>query len=116
MLMRLEIELVHPQQDRAADDQRKADDPGIEQMCLDETACETADYRCRQERDQETDDESPVLKVRKHAKRDPPQFGEVDHDNREDRAELNQHVEGLPETIVVETEKSRHQQQMTGRG
>src|SRR5450631_1675106 len=113
--MRLEIELIDPEQDRTADDQRKAHDPGIEQMRLDESAGKGSDYRCGQERHQQTDDESPVLGIGKHAKRYPPQFGEVDHDDREDRTELDQYVEALPEIVLIETEKSCHQQQMARR-
>ena len=59
VIARLEIELVDPQQHRAADDQREADDPDVEQHRLDEVVRQRADHRRRQEREQHADDETP---------------------------------------------------------
>ena len=41
---------------------------------------------------------------------------EIDRQQRQDRAELDQHREGLAEVVVVEAEEVLHQQQMAGRG
>ena len=76
----------------------------------------SADHDRGQERHQHADDESPVLGIGEHAERDPPQFDEIDGDNRQDRAELNQHREAVPETALAEIEESFRQQQMAGRG
>ena len=73
------------------------------------------DHR-RQERHQHADDEAPVVGIGEHAERDPPQFGEIEHDDRENRAELNQHDETLPESALAETEEALRQQQMARRG
>ena len=45
-----------------------------------------------------------------------PQLAEIDHDDGEDGAELDQHREAVPETALAEIEKSFRQQQMSGRG
>ena len=76
----------------------------------------SADHGRGQERHQHADDEAPVVGIGEHAERDPPQFGEIDHDNRENRAELNQHGEALPEIALAEIEEAFRQQQMAGRG
>src|SRR4051794_8713788 len=108
--MRLEIELIDPQQDRAPDDQGETHYPRIEQITLDIAAGGRSDYRGGQERHQHADDEAPVLGVREHAERNPPQFAEVDRNNGEDGAELNQHRKALPEIILAEIEKPSRQQ------
>ena len=41
---------------------------------------------------------------------------EVDRQQRQDGAELDQHREGLAEVLVLEAEEALHQQQMPGRG
>ena len=114
--MRLEIELIDPQQDRAADDQRKTHHPWIEQIALDVAAGGRPDHRRGQKRHQHADDESPVLRIGEHAERDPPQFAEIDRDDGENGAELNQHRKALPEIILAEIEKPFRQQQMAGGG
>ncbi len=48
--------------------------------------------------------------------RDPPQPPEIDRQDGEDGAELDQHHEGLAEGVVVEAEEALDQQQMPGRG
>ncbi len=114
--MRLEVELIDPQQDGAADDQRETHHPGIEKIALDEAAGGRPDYRGRQERHQHADDEAPRVGITEHAERDPPQFGEIDHDDRKNRAELNQHRKALPETALAKPEETLRQQQMARRG
>ncbi len=47
---------------------------------------------------------------------DVPQPREINREDREDRAKLNQDDEGLAERIVVEAEEALHQQQMSGGG
>src|SRR5205814_350139 len=48
--------------------------------------------------------------------RDTPQFGEIEHDDRENRAELNQHDEAVPEGALAKTEETLHEQHMARRG
>src|SRR6202165_6258509 len=103
--MWLKIELTGPQQDRAADDQRKAHHPRIEQVGLDVSAGSGADYRRRQKRHQHADHEPPVIGIGEHPERDPPQFDKIYGDNRQDRAELNQHRKTLPETALAEMDE-----------
>ena len=76
----------------------------------------SADDHGGQERHQHADDEAPVVGIGEHAERDPPQLGEIDHDDRENRAELNQHDETVPESALAEIEEALRQQQMAGRG
>ena len=45
-----------------------------------------------------------------------PEPGEIDRQQRQDGAELDQHREGLAEIVVVEAEEALHQQQVPGRG
>jgi len=70
--MRIMVDLIDPQQNRAADDQREADDPGIEQVFLDGFAGDQADDDRGQERDQKADHEAAVIRIGEHAERDPP--------------------------------------------
>ena len=49
------------------------------------------------------------------ADRDRPQPLEIDRQDRQDRAELDQHHEGLAERLVVEAEEVLEQQQVAGR-
>ncbi len=116
ILARLEIELIDTEKDRAADDQRKAYHPWIEQDPLDVFSGNQANDHRRQKRHQHPDDKAPIVGIGKHAKRDPPQFCEIDHDDRENRAELNQDNKTVPETALTETEEAFRQQQMAGRG
>jgi hypothetical protein len=117
VLARLEVELVDPEQNGAADDQREAHDPRIEQHRLDVFAGNEADDDRGQERDQDADHEAARIGVApEHADRDVPQFPEIEADDREDRTELNQHREGIPEGALAETEEALREQQMSGRG
>ena len=102
--------------DRTADDQREADDPRIEQNFLDVFAGNQPDDHCGEKCHQYADDKAAVIGIGEHAKRDPPQFGEIDHNDGEDGAELDQDVEALPEIILAEIEKTAREQQMAGRG
>ncbi len=116
MFVRLEIELVDPEQDGAADDQRKAHHPRIEQECLDVASGDRTDHGRGQERDQHADHEAARGGIREHAERDPPQFGKIQRHDRENRAELNQDRETLPERTLAEIEEAFGQQQMARRG
>ncbi|MGY3354268.1 hypothetical protein ACVWZK_000931 [Bradyrhizobium sp. GM0.4] len=117
MLARLEIELVDPEQDGAADDQREAHHPGIEQQTLDVFAADETDDDGGKERHQHADHEVACIDVtREHPDRDVPQFLEVQHDDREDRAELDQDRKRIPERAFAEMEKALSKQQMAGRG
>ena len=88
----------------------------LNRYLLDEVVRERADHRRRQERDQHADDETARRRIAEHAEREPPQPDEIDRQQRQDRAELDQHREGLAEIVVVEAEEVLHQQQMAGRG
>ena len=114
--MRLEIELIDPQQDRAADDQRETHHPRIEQQLLDIFADSQANDDRRQERHQHADDKSPVVRIGEHAKRHAPQLAEIQHDDRENRAELNQDHKTLPEGALAKAEEALRQQHMAGGG
>jgi hypothetical protein len=117
MLARLEIELVDPEQDGAADDQRETHDPRIEQHELDVLAGKEADDDGRQEGDEHADDETAGIGVaREHADRDIPQLPEIESDDRKDRAELNQNSEAVPERPLAEAEEPLRKQEMAGRG
>ena len=116
VLVRMEIELIDPHQDRAADDQREAHHPRIEEKFLDVLAGDQADDNRGQESHQHADHEPPVVRVREHAERDLPQPGEVEHDDREYSAELNQHDKTVPECAVAKAEETLHQQHVAGRG
>ena len=72
VMARLQVERIDPQQDRAADDQREADHPGVEQHVLDEAVPGRADDRRRQERDQHADDKTARGGIGEHAERDLP--------------------------------------------
>ena len=74
-----------------------------------------ADHRRRQERQQDADDEAPRRRIGEKSERQLPQPHEIDRQQREDGAELDQHREGLAEVLVGETEEALHQQQMAGR-
>src|SRR5262249_37806057 len=114
VLMRLVIELIDPEQDGAADDEREAYDPGIEQHFLDVLAEDQADDNRGQEPDQQADDEAAIIPIGEHASRDLPQLGEIDHDDCEDRAELNQDRKALPEIVFAKIEEALGKQQMAG--
>ncbi len=69
-----------------------------------------------QKSDQHADDEAAVVGIGEHPQRNVPQFGKVDHDDRQNRAELNQDDEAVPESSLAETEEFLGEQHMTGRG
>src|SRR5262249_50247228 len=106
MLMRLVVDLGDPEQDRAADDQRETDDPGIEQMPFDVLAGDQPDDHRRQQGDQDADHEAAVVRIGEHAERDPPQFGEINHNYGEDGAELDQDRKALPEIVLAQIEEA----------
>ena len=51
-----------------------------------------------------------------HADRELPDTEKIDRQQRQDRAELDQHGEGLAEIVVVEAEELLDQEEMPGRG
>ena len=55
-------------------------------------------------------------RIVEHAEEQLPQPREIDREQSQDGAELDQDVEGLAERFVVEAEKVADQQQMAGRG
>jgi len=67
-------------------------------------------------RDQHADDEALRLGVVEHAEEQLPQPPEIDRQQRQNGAELDQHREGLAEIVVVEAKEMADQQQVPGRG
>ena len=95
---------------------READDPDVEQYRFDEVVSERADQRRRQKCDQYPDDETLRGRILEHAERELPDTEKIDRQQRQDRAELDQHGEGLAEIIVIEAKELLHQEEMPGRG
>jgi hypothetical protein len=112
---RLVIELIDPQQDGAADDQREAHDPRIEQHFLDVFPRDQADDDGGQERHHYADHEPAIIRVGKHAARNARQFREIDRQDCENGAELNQNRETVPEAALPQIEEPLRQQQMARR-
>ena len=83
---------------------------------LDEAVRQRADHRRRQEREQHADDEARRRPFGEHVGRQRPEPAEIDRQQRQDRAELDQDRERLAEVVVAPAEKMLHQQQMPGRG
>lgn len=113
-MLLLQLQLIDDEQDQAAGDQRAADDEGVEQHGLDEAVQQRADHGRRQEGDEHADDETPRRGVAEDAQGDIEQAAEIDQRDRQDRAELDQHLEGL--AIGFEAEEMAEQEQMPGRG
>ncbi len=110
---RLKIELIDPEQDRAANDQRETHDPRIEQIAFDIAAGSGADDGSRQERDQYADHETARRSVAfEQVQRDMPQLAEVKCKDRQNGAELDQHGEALPEIVLAQIEEAFREQQM----
>src|SRR5205823_6096291 len=61
------------------------------------------------------DNEPLIVAIAEHAEKQAPQPREIDRQQRQDGAELDQHIEAFAERFVVETEKMADQQKMTGR-
>ncbi len=116
MIAGVQVHLIDPQQDRAADDKREADDPDVEQYSFDKVVGERADNSCRQECQQHPDDETPRRWILEHAERDLPDAYKIDRQQRQDGAKLDQHRKSLAEVLVIETEEPLHQKQVAGGG
>ena len=116
MVAGVEIHPINPQQNRTAHDQGETDDPDVEQHRFDDIVRERADDGRRQECDQHTDDETPSCRIAEHTCGNSPDTKKIDRQQREDRAELDEHREGLAEIVIVESEKALHQEEVAGRG
>ncbi len=112
---RLELEALDPDERDAADDERDAHDPRVEQHGLDEVVQQRAEHRGRQEREQDADHEAARRRVDEEADRKPDDAHEIDRQQREDCAELDQDRKGVAEVLVAEAEEMLHQQQMSSR-
>ena len=55
-------------------------------------------------------------RIAEHTGGEPPNAGKIDREQRENRAELDQHREGLAEIVIVEAEKALDQKKVAGRG
>ncbi len=91
----------------------------IEEHLLDEVVEGEADDRRGQERDDDGGDEAARLRIARKRNQDVPEPGEIDDDHGEDRAELNEHAEGIPEGLLAmraDAEKLSREKQMGGRG
>src|SRR5688572_2402672 len=78
--------------------------------------CQRADDRRRQKRQQNSKHEAARRRVGEHSGRNPPQSQEIDREQRENRAELDEDCEGIPERLALrlESEQPSGEQQMTG--
>jgi hypothetical protein len=72
------------------------------------------DHRRGQKGQQHADHEAARRRIGEHADEDFPQFDEIDREDGEHGAELDQHREGLAEFLIVEAEEPLHQQQVAG--
>src|SRR5262249_44675695 len=82
---------------------------------LDEAVQQRADHGGGQEREQDAEHEAPRDRVVEEAERELHQAPEVDRQERQDRAELDQDSERIAEALVAEAEEMPHQQQVAGR-
>ncbi len=73
MKARLQFQLVDPQQNRAADDQREADDPRVEQHVFDEAMRQRADDGSGQKCNENADHKAPRGGIIDHPERNSPQ-------------------------------------------
>ena len=119
-VVRLDVEAVERGERHAADDQHDADQRRrIEEHVLDEIVEGEADDRRGQKRDDDGRDEAARVRIARKRNQDAPEPGEIDDDHGEDRAELDEHAEGVPEGLLAmraDAEKLSRQKQMGGRG
>jgi hypothetical protein len=100
----------------AAGDQRPGDDRGVAEHRLDLIVQGEADHGRGQEADGDVAQEAPALRLAaQQAEEDRPEGPPVEHDDGEDRAELDDDVEHRPLLRIV-AEQLRGQDQVTGRG
>ena len=88
---------------------------GVNSTLLMKSCASVADDRGGQERDQHAEDEAARSGIARQRHRDRHSLREIDRQDGQDRAELDQHHEGLAEGVVVEAEEVLEQQQMAGR-
>jgi hypothetical protein len=105
---------VDQQEHEAARDQRHADDPGVEKHILDEAMRESADDCRGQEGDEHADDEATRGRIVRQGFGDRPKPVEVHRQDRQNRSELNQDLEGLAGRL--EAEEMADEEQVAGRG
>ena len=115
VIARFELEAVDPQQHEAAGHEHGANDPDVEQHALDGPVGQGPDHHGGKKGDQYSDNEALVVAIGEHAEKQAPQPREVDRQQRQDGAELDQHIKALAERFVVETEEMADQQKMAGR-
>ena len=85
-------------------------------MRLDERRRQHADHRRRQERQQHADDETRRVPLAEHVRRQRPDAAEIDAEQRQNGAELDQDGKRLAEGVVAPAEEVLHQQKVSGRG
>src|SRR5690606_20634487 len=105
---------VDPKQDEAADDQRDADQHrAFEQHFLDEAVRQRANYGSGQKGDQYAENESLRGAIGRKLDEHVPQSREIDRENRQDRAELDDHLEHLAGRL--EAHEMAGEKDVTGR-
>ena len=104
VIARHERQPVDEEEDDAAEDQHDADQrQRFEQHAGDEVVEQDADDRRRQEGDEDAEDEAPGPAGRVgRSVREVPEPAGIDREEREDRAELDQHLEGLAGVLEAE--------------
>lgn len=113
-MARLQVHAVDEQQRDTADDERDADQHRrFEQHLLDEPVQQHPGESGREERQHDADDETPRRRIVRQRQGDLPQPREIDRQDRQHRAELNEHLERL--AGALEAEKVPGQQQVGGR-
>ncbi len=86
----------------------------LEEDALDDAVQEHADDGSRQKRQQNAQDELSRLRIMREREEHLPQFAGIDGQDRQNGAELDQHLEDLLGRF--EPEKMSGEQQMSGRG
>ena len=115
VVARLQVQTVNPQQDEAADDERYAYDPYVEQIRLDDVVSERADHGRWQEREQNADDKARRGPLRKHLFGERPEPAKINCQQRENGTKLNQNSKRFAKGVIAPTEQVLHQQQVARR-
>ncbi len=103
VVFRLQRPAIDPEQDETAEDQHDADQHRrLEQDRLDEAVRQRADDGGGQEGEQDREDEAARPRIGREFDQEPGEARGVDAEDREDRAELDQHLEGLARRFEAE--------------
>src|SRR5699024_7041070 len=98
------------------DDQHSRNNIGIVKLFLNKIVEQDTDHSGRDRSDQDFDPEPPChhLLLFRLSRRERIQLMEIDHDYRQDRAQLDHHVEHIKELLaLVQLQEFFHQDQMS---